>query len=39
MSLLRRFEIVDCEGESEVLTTNSKALDIEPSDEKSCSQR
>ncbi|XP_058723958.1 uncharacterized protein LOC131595592 [Vicia villosa] len=39
MSLLRRFEIVDCEGESEVLTTNNKALDIEPSDDKRCSQR
>ncbi|CAI8602125.1 unnamed protein product [Vicia faba] len=39
MSLLRRFEIVDCEGESEVLTTNGKALEIEPSDEKRCSQR
>ncbi|MCI07526.1 RRP12-like protein, partial [Trifolium medium] len=37
MSLLKRFELVDCDGEDEVLT--SKALDIEPSDEKGCSQR
>jgi hypothetical protein len=39
MSLLKRFELVDCDGEDEVLTSNSKALEIEPSDEKGCSQR
>jgi len=37
MSLLKRFELVDCEGE--VLTSNSCVLDIEPSDETGCSQR
>jgi hypothetical protein len=39
MSLLKKFELVDCDGEDEVLTSNSKVLDIEPSDEKGCSQR
>jgi len=39
MSLLKRFELVDCEGEGEVLTSNSSVLDIEPSDETGCSQR
>lgn len=39
MSLLKRFELVDCEGEGEVLTSNNSVLDIEPSDETGCSQR
>lgn len=41
MSLLKRFEFVDCEGgdDGELLTSSSRVLDIEPSDEKGCSQR
>ncbi|KAJ1384157.1 Armadillo-type fold [Sesbania bispinosa] len=39
VSLLKRFQLVDCEGDAEILTNSSRVLDNEPSDEKGYSQR
>ncbi|XP_061371507.1 uncharacterized protein LOC133314080 [Gastrolobium bilobum] len=39
VSLLKRFQFIDCEGEAEMLTSHSRALDSDPSDMEGYSQR